>query len=80
MVENAAPRKMAPVIDLMQALQKSLGELPKRKPAAQAGENREEAEAPVAGKAACEASARASSKCLRFSSLELCGQPRSIRG
>lgn len=28
-----APRKRAPVIDLMQALQKSLGELPKRKPA-----------------------------------------------
>ncbi len=34
MVETAAPRKLAPVIDLMQALQKSLGELPKRKPAA----------------------------------------------
>jgi hypothetical protein len=27
---------MAPVIDLMQALQKSLGDLPKRKPAAMA--------------------------------------------
>jgi non-homologous end joining protein Ku len=32
-VETAAPKKRAPVIDLMQALQKSLGELPK-KPAA----------------------------------------------
>ena len=30
---SEAPRKRAPVIDLMQALQKSLGELPKRKPA-----------------------------------------------
>lgn len=34
-VEEAAPRKRAPVIDLMQALQKSLGDLPK-KPAAKA--------------------------------------------
>lgn len=33
-VEGAAPKKLAPVIDLMAALQKSLGELPKRKPAA----------------------------------------------
>ena len=32
------PRKRAPVIDLMQALQKSLGELP-RKPAAKATGN-----------------------------------------
>lgn len=32
-VEGAAPKKLAPVIDLMAALQKSLGELPKRKPA-----------------------------------------------
>ena len=31
-VEETAPKKRAPVIDLMQALQKSLGELP-RKPA-----------------------------------------------
>ncbi len=37
-VEGAAPKKRAPVIDLMQALQKSLGELP-RKPAATAGGN-----------------------------------------
>ncbi len=36
-VEEPSPRKLAPVIDLMQALQKSLGELP-RKPAASAGE------------------------------------------
>ncbi len=36
-VEGAAPRKMAPVIDLMAALQKSLGDLPK-KPAAKAAE------------------------------------------
>ncbi len=43
-VESAAPRKMAPVIDLMQALQKSLGELPRRKPAVQAISSREEAE------------------------------------
>jgi DNA end-binding protein Ku len=34
-IEEAAPKKRAPVIDLMQALQKSLGELP-RKPAAKA--------------------------------------------
>jgi DNA end-binding protein Ku len=32
-VTETAPRKRAEVIDLMQALQKSLGELPKRKPA-----------------------------------------------
>jgi DNA end-binding protein Ku len=43
-VEGTAPRKMAPVIDLMQALQKSLGELPRRKPAVQAISSREEAE------------------------------------
>ncbi len=32
-VEGAAPRRLAPVIDLMAALQKSLGDLPKKKPA-----------------------------------------------
>ena len=32
-VDTEAPKKRAPVIDLMQALQKSLGELPQRKPA-----------------------------------------------
>jgi len=32
-VAETAPRKLAPVIDLMAALQKSLGELPSRKPA-----------------------------------------------
>jgi DNA end-binding protein Ku len=32
-VPETAPRKLAPVIDLMAALQKSLGELPSRKPA-----------------------------------------------
>ncbi len=32
-VAETAPRKLAPVIDLMAALQKSLGELPARKPA-----------------------------------------------
>ena len=37
-VEGAAPKKRAPVIDLMQALQKSLGELPQRKPAARSSE------------------------------------------
>ena len=35
----AAPKKRAQVIDLMQALQKSLGELPQRKPAAKADQN-----------------------------------------
>jgi DNA end-binding protein Ku len=35
-VEAAPPKKRAPVIDLMQALQKSLGELPQRKPASKA--------------------------------------------
>lgn len=35
-VEAGAPKKRAPVIDLMQALQKSLGEMPQRKPAARA--------------------------------------------
>ncbi len=35
-IEAAAPKKRAPVIDLMQALQKSLGELPQRKPASKA--------------------------------------------
>ena len=33
-VEETVPKRRAPVIDLMQALQKSLGELPQRKPAA----------------------------------------------
>ena len=42
-VEETAPKKLAPVIDLMQALQKSLGELPKKKPAAKAEESRMEA-------------------------------------
>lgn len=37
-VEGPAPKKRAPVIDLMQALQKSLGELPQRKPAAKAAQ------------------------------------------
>ena len=41
-VEEAAPRKLAPVIDLMQALQKSLGELPKKKPATKAADSRSE--------------------------------------
>ncbi|HEX4228489.1 MAG TPA: Ku protein [Bryobacteraceae bacterium] len=40
-VASEAPRKRAPVIDLMQALQKSLGELPK-KPAAKAAQNEEQ--------------------------------------
>ncbi|MGA8027018.1 MAG: Ku protein [Bryobacteraceae bacterium] len=42
-VEGAAPKKRAPVIDLMQALQKSLGELPQRKPAARSSESEAEA-------------------------------------
>ncbi|MBV9304207.1 MAG: Ku protein [Acidobacteriaceae bacterium] len=37
-IEEPAPKKRAPVIDLMQALQKSLGELP-RKPASKAAQN-----------------------------------------
>ncbi len=45
-IETAAPKKRAPVIDLMQALQKSLGELPQRKPASKAAQN----EAVTAGK------------------------------
>ncbi len=48
-VQETAPKKRAPVIDLMQALQKSLGELPK-KPAAKAAQSQasaEEAEKPV---------------------------------
>lgn len=48
-IEEPAPRKRAPVIDLMQALQKSLGELP-RKPAAKAG--KPEVVSPHAKKAA----------------------------
>lgn len=39
-VTGEAPRKLAPVIDLMAALQKSLGDLPKRKPAGSAEEIR----------------------------------------
>jgi DNA end-binding protein Ku len=42
-VEAAAPKKRAPVIDLMQALQKSLGELPQRKPASRASADEESA-------------------------------------
>jgi DNA end-binding protein Ku len=45
-VAAEAPRRRAPVIDLMQALQKSLGDLPK-KPAAKAAQN-EPVEAPAA--------------------------------
>jgi len=37
-VDGPAPKKRAPVIDLMQALQKSLGELPQRKPASKAAQ------------------------------------------
>lgn len=40
-VASETPRKRAPVIDLMQALQKSLGELPK-KPAAHAAQNEDQ--------------------------------------
>jgi len=36
-VETIAPKKRAPVIDLMQALQKSLGELPKKPAASEVG-------------------------------------------
>jgi DNA end-binding protein Ku len=45
-VKSEEPRKLAPVIDLMQALKKSLGELPERKPAAkQSAAQAEEPEA-----------------------------------
>jgi len=44
-VEAAAPKRRAPVIDLMQALQKSLGELPQRKHASKAAQNEADASA-----------------------------------
>lgn len=44
-VPEEAPKKRAPVIDLMAALQKSLGELPQRKPAAKAAAAEEQAPA-----------------------------------
>ncbi len=44
-VEAGASKRRAPVIDLMQALQKSLGELPQRKPAARATSQNEAAPA-----------------------------------
>jgi DNA end-binding protein Ku len=50
-VEIGAARKRAPVIDLMQALQKSLGELPQRKPAARAVPSPSEAAAEPAKRA-----------------------------
>jgi DNA end-binding protein Ku len=51
-VEGPAPKKRAPVIDLMQALQKSLGELPQRKPAAKAAQSEPAAAAGPAKKQA----------------------------
>jgi len=51
-VPSEAPKRLAPVVDLMQALQKSLGELP-RKPASKAAQNEQPAEtAPAAKKTA----------------------------
>lgn len=47
-VTTESPKRIAPVIDLMQALQKSLGDLPKRKPAATADESRSAASTPAA--------------------------------
>jgi DNA end-binding protein Ku len=44
-VPEEAPKRRAPVVDLMQALQKSLGELP-RKPAAKAASSQESTAAP----------------------------------
>jgi len=41
-VSVTEPKRLAPVIDLMQALQKSLGELPQRKPAAKTAQRTEE--------------------------------------
>ncbi len=46
-VPSEAPKRRAPVIDLMQALQKSLGEMPSRKPAAKAAQNEPAAAAPA---------------------------------
>lgn len=50
-VDEPAPKKRAPVIDLMQALQKSLGELPQRKPASKAAQPEPAAAAEPAKKA-----------------------------
>jgi DNA end-binding protein Ku len=47
-VPSETPKRRAPVVDLMQALQKSLGELP-RKPAAKAGPSHEPVAAPEPG-------------------------------
>jgi DNA end-binding protein Ku len=47
-VPSETPKRRAPVVDLMQALQKSLGELP-RKPAAKAGPSLEPVAAPEPG-------------------------------
>jgi DNA end-binding protein Ku len=49
-VEGTAPKKLAPVIDLMQALQQSLGQIPQRKPAAKVTSIAAEAEKPPAKK------------------------------
>jgi DNA end-binding protein Ku len=46
-VATPGPKKIAPVIDLMTALQKSLGELPKKKPAGKTAEIHREAEAAI---------------------------------
>jgi DNA end-binding protein Ku len=46
-IATEGPRRMAPVIDLMQALQKSLGELPKRKPATKADDSSTATEQPT---------------------------------
>jgi DNA end-binding protein Ku len=48
-VREEAPKKRAPVIDLMQALQRSLGELPRRKPAAKVEMKTAETRAAQAG-------------------------------
>jgi len=60
-IEEVAPKKRAPVIDLMAALQKSLGELPQRKPAAKAAQNEPAAEATPAKKQAGGKRSRAAS-------------------
>lgn len=46
-VEAPAPKRLAPVIDLMQALQQSLGQLPQKKPAAKVTSIGAEAEKPA---------------------------------
>jgi DNA end-binding protein Ku len=49
-VPGTAPKKLAPVIDLMQALQQSLGQMPQRKPASKVTSIAAESDKPAAKK------------------------------